>query len=74
MAAIALTDQRTLNKCVQMDYNKITQKEMLTIIKKTFPNAPFVFKHYSTSYIIYKKNNSGNEILVKKGKETEKER
>ncbi|WP_058485380.1 NmrA family NAD(P)-binding protein [Defluviitalea phaphyphila] len=74
IAARAITDDRTLNKCVQMDYNVLSQKDMLNLLHKYWPNAPFVYKHYSSAYIKYMKNNNGNEITAKKGAETDKER
>lgn len=74
IAAMAIIDDRTLNKCVQMDYNVLTQTDMLNLIHKYWPEAPFVYKHYSSAYIKYMKNNSGDEISAKKGAETDKER
>ncbi len=73
-AALALTDERTINRCVQMDYQSITQADMIDLIKKHWSDEPLVFKHYSTKYIEFMKENSGNDISAKAGAETDKER
>ena len=74
MAALSLTDDRTLNRCVQMDYQSLTQREMLELINKHWPDYPFVFKHYSSAYIIKMKAEAGNEVSAKQGAETDQER
>jgi len=73
-AAMALTDPRTLNHCVQMDYNVLTQREMVTQIKANFPDHPFEYQHYSTEYIIEANQTAGDAVSAKKGAETDKER
>ena len=73
-AALALTDDRTLNRCVQMDFNSITQREMLALISTYWPKAPLVYKHYSTPYIIKMKDEAGDEVSAKAGAETDRER
>jgi len=73
-AALAITDDRTVNKCVQMDYRCLTQNEMVELVEKYWSNEPLVFKHYSTQYIQYMKDNSGDGITAKKGAETDRER
>jgi len=74
IAAMAITDERTLNKCVQMDYNYLTQNEMLEILNKYWSDYPFVYKHYSSAYISKMKNESGDLVTAKRGAETDKER
>ncbi len=73
-AALALVDDRTKNKCVQMNYQCITQSEMLNLVKKYWSDEPLVFKHYSSKYIEFMKENSGNDVSAKRGDETDKER
>lgn len=74
LAAMAVTDERTINKCVQVDFNALTQNEMLAQIKQNWPNYPFEYEHFSSEYITEMKENSGDEITSKKGNETDKER
>lgn len=73
-AAYAVTDDRTLNKCVQMDFNIITQREMLEQLKANFPDHPFEYEHFSTEHIIQSKSIPSNENSSKKGAETDQER
>ncbi|PSW06768.1 aromatic alcohol reductase [Photobacterium lipolyticum] len=74
IAAMVVTDERTLNKCVQVDYNVLTQNEMLAQIKQNWPDYPFEYEHFSSEYITEMKENAGDEITSKKGAETDKER
>lgn len=74
VAAMALTDDRTLNKCVQMDYNCLTQTEAVTLIKQNFPDYPFEYKYFSSECITSARDNASDEVTAKKGKETDKER
>ncbi|WP_411846471.1 NmrA family NAD(P)-binding protein [Roseibacillus persicicus] len=73
-AALALTDDRTLNRCVQMDFNHLTQREMLDLVGKFWPEEPLIYKHYSSPYIIKMKSEAGDEVSAKKGAETDQER
>ncbi|CAB5124505.1 Isoflavone reductase homolog P3 (EC [Olavius algarvensis associated proteobacterium Delta 3] len=74
IAARSITDDRTLNKCVQVDYNALTQHDMLAMLKKYWPDYPFEYEHFSSEYIIEMKENAGDDISAKKGAETDKER
>jgi hypothetical protein len=74
IGALSSTDDRTLNKCVQVDFNALTQNEMLALIKKYWPDYPFEYEHFSSEYIIAMKEKAGDEISAKKGVETDKER
>lgn len=74
IGALSVTDDRTINKCVQVDYNALTQKEMLALLTKYWPDYPFKYEHFSTEYIIEMKEKAGNEITAKRGAETDKER
>lgn len=73
-AALALTDDRTLNHCVQMDYSALSQQEMLDHLRANYPEAPFVYKHYSSAYINRARYQSSDKITAKKGAETDQER
>jgi len=74
VAALAVVDDRTANRCVQMDYNHLTQAEMLDLLTRSWPNHSFEYTHYSTEYIMDMKENAGDEITAKRGEETDKER
>lgn len=74
IGALSITDYRTLNKCVQVDYNALTQNEMLALLKRYWPDYPFEYEHFSGEYIIEMKEKAGDEITAKKGAETDKER
>ncbi|PSW05722.1 NmrA family NAD(P)-binding protein [Photobacterium lipolyticum] len=74
LAAMAVTDERTINKCVQVDYNALPQNEMLALLKQKWPDYPFEYEHFSSEYITKMKESSGDDITAKKGAETDKER
>jgi hypothetical protein len=74
IAALALTDDRTLNQCVQMDYNVLTQTKMIDLLKTSFPNHEFEYEHFSSEFITDARNTAGDEITGKKGAETDRER
>ncbi|GAA4650951.1 hypothetical protein GCM10023116_32340 [Kistimonas scapharcae] len=74
LAALAFTDERTLNHCVQVDFNMLSQNRMLEILKSAFPAYPFEYQHYSTDYIIEARASAGNAVSAKKGAETDLER
>jgi len=74
IAAHSITDDCTLNKCVQVDYNALTQNDMLALLKKYWPGYPFEYEHFSSDYIIEMKEMAGDGISAKKGAETDKER
>jgi hypothetical protein len=74
IAGWSLTDSRTLNRCVQMDYNVLSQKKMLALLQRHWPDYPFEYEHFSSEYIIEQKENAGDEITAKKGAETDRER
>lgn len=73
-AALAVTDDRTANKCVQMDYQFTTQNELLELTKKYWGDYPLVYKHYSEAYIKKMKDIDNDNVTAKKGVETDKER
>jgi uncharacterized protein YbjT (DUF2867 family) len=74
VAAMALTDDRTLNRCVQMDYNVLTQTEMLDILSSSFPDYQFEYEHHSSEFITGARLNASNLVTTKKGNETDRER
>ena len=74
IAALSLTDDRTLNRCVQMDYQKVTQREMLNVLNEAWPDYPFIFKHYSSAYITKMMGEAGADVSAKQGAETDEER
>lgn len=74
LAAMALTDDRTLNKCVQVEFNLISQRETVALLKKNFPDHPFEYEHFSSEYITTMSKTASNEITAKKGAETDRER
>ena len=74
LAAKAVTDDRTMNKCVQLDANALSQNEMLALLKQYWPDYPFEYEHFSSEYITEMEQQAGNEVTAKKGAETDKER
>ena len=74
IGALSITDDRTLNKCVQVDYNALSQNEMLALLKKDWPDYPFEYEHFSSEYIIEMKEKAGDKVSAKKGAETDRER
>ncbi|RWX57102.1 NmrA family NAD(P)-binding protein [Photobacterium chitinilyticum] len=74
LAALAVTDDRTLNMCVQVDYNALSQHEMLAQLKRNWPDYSFEYEHFSSEYISAMKESAGDEVTAKKGSETDKER
>lgn len=74
IAALALTDDRTLNQCVQMDYNVLTQTKMIHLLKTHFPDYEFEYEHFSSAFITDARNTAGNDVTAKKGAETDRER
>lgn len=74
IAARAVVDDRTADKCVQMDYNALSQNRMLKLLKKFWRDHPFEYQHYSTEYILEMKAKADDRITAKKGAETDRER
>ena len=74
IAALALTDDRTLNHCVQMDHNVLTQTNMIEFLKNSYPNHKFEYEHFSSEFITDARNSAGDDVTGKKGAETDRER
>lgn len=66
LAALAVTDDRTLNMCVQVDYNALSQHEMLAQLKRNWPDYSFEYEHFSSEYISAMKESAGDEVTAKK--------
>ena len=73
-AALAITDERTMNKCVQMDFQALTQNEMLELVNKYWSEEPLVYKYYSVAYIKKMKDVTNDKVSAKQGAETDQER
>jgi len=69
-----ITDSRTVNKCVQLDYYSLTQNKMLQLLKEYYPDANFEYEHYSPEKILELRESSGDSITAKKGAESDRER
>ena len=74
IAALALTDDRTLNHCVQVDCNALTRSEMLALLKQFWPDYPFKYENFTSEYIVEMKDKAGDAVMAKKGAETDRER
>ncbi|UTV28832.1 NmrA family NAD(P)-binding protein [Photobacterium atrarenae] len=74
LAALAVTDERTLNQCVQLDHNALSQNDMLALLQQYWPDYPFEYEHFSSDYITAMEQQAGDGITAKKGAETDKER
>ncbi|WOT06852.1 aromatic alcohol reductase [Shewanella youngdeokensis] len=74
LAALAVTDERTLNRCVQLDYNALTQNEMLALLKQYHPDTQFEYEYFSEQFITEQRLVNNNGISAKKGAETDQER
>jgi len=75
IAAMAVTDDRTVNKAVQISANKVTQAGMIEKLQKNWPDRITDIDHISSEEIIDKKVNSDpDKISAKGGFEPDQER
>lgn len=75
IAAMAITDDRTVNRAVQICANKITQARMIEELNKNWPGRIGDIVHVSKEEIVDKKVNSDpNTISAKGGFEPDQER
>ncbi|KLV03694.1 Isoflavone reductase [Photobacterium aquae] len=74
IAALAVTDDRTLNRCVQLDFNVLTQTEMLDLLHKSHPDHSFEYEHFSSEFITEQRLTASDAVTAKKGAETDRER
>uniref|UniRef100_A0A7S4I9R8 NmrA-like domain-containing protein n=1 Tax=Vannella robusta TaxID=1487602 RepID=A0A7S4I9R8_9EUKA len=73
ITARVVTDPRTMNKCVQINYCSLSQNEMLSMLKKHHGDD-FEFEHFDSDTIIRLKEQAGDGISAKKGAESDRER
>jgi hypothetical protein len=74
VAALAVTDARTLNHCVQIDYKSISQRRMLELVREHWQAEPLVYTHYSSAWLTREKSRAGNTVSAKAGSETDAQR
>ena len=75
VAAMAITDDRTKNKAVQICANQLSQKEMIAMLKEYWPDKLGDIEHISSETIIDLKENSDPlKISAKGGFEPDRER
>jgi len=74
VAALAVTDPRTLNKSVQIDYKSMSQRRMLELVRETWSNEPLIYTHYSSAWLTREKSRAGNTVSAKAGQETDAQR
>lgn len=74
LAAMAITDPRTLNKCVQLDLFCPTQREMVAELLRAHPTTNFETEHFSSEFIANARLNASDEQTAKRGAETDRER
>ena len=75
ISARALTDPRTANKPVQIYANVVNQEQVVSELKRNWPDYPFEFEHVSTETIIHlKEHGDPDRISAKGGAEPDRER
>lgn len=74
IAAKVILDERTVGKAVQIYENRLTQKEMISLLEASWPDHDFEKKHISTDEILAMMENGSDEITSKAGLETDRER
>ncbi|MGJ8726658.1 MAG: NmrA family NAD(P)-binding protein [Roseibacillus sp.] len=74
IAAKVILDERTVGKAVQLYENRLTQREMISLLERSWPDHSFVRKHISTDEILSMMENGSDEITSKAGLETDRER
>jgi len=75
VAAMAITDDRTKNKAVQICANQLSQKEMINMLEEYWPGKLGEIEHVSSETIIdLKENSDPNKISAKGGFEPDRER
>lgn len=75
IGARAVTDPRTANKAVQMYTNVVNQEQLVSELKRCWPDYPFEFEHVSSETIIYlKEHGDPDRITAKGGVEPDRER
>jgi hypothetical protein len=74
IAAKAILDPRTRGKAVQVYHNRLSQREMITLLQNNWPDRRFPIKHISTESILHDMKHGSDEITAKAGVETDRER
>lgn len=74
IAARAILDERTENKAVQLYHNRLSQREMLRLLKECWPDHDFPIKHISTESILHDMKYGSDEVTAKAGMETDRQR
>jgi uncharacterized protein YbjT (DUF2867 family) len=75
VAAMAITDDRTRKKAVQIGANQLSQKEMLALLNEYWPGKLGDIEHISSEEIIdLKENSDPHKISAKGGFEPDRER
>lgn len=75
ISAKAVTDPRTANKAVQMYANVVTQEQLISELKRSWPGRDFEFEHISTETIMYlREHGDPTRVSAKGGAEPDRER
>lgn len=74
LSAKIILDERTTGKAVQLYHNRLTQIEMIDLLKKNFPDDDLSVNHISTESILHDMKNGTDEVTGKAGVETDLER
>lgn len=74
LSAKIILDPRTAGKAVQLYYNRLTQREMLSELRKNWPDQDFPVKHVSTESILEDMKHGSDQVTAKAGVKTDRER
>lgn len=74
ISARAIVDPRTIGKAVQLYANRLSQREMIALLKQSWPEKEFPVTHISRESILKDMKQGSDEITGKAGVETDRER
>ena len=75
ISARAVTDPRTANRAIQIYANVVTQQELVTMLKRFWPDHHFEIEHIPTETILYMRDNGDpDRVSAKSGAEPDRER
>lgn len=74
IAARAILDPRTVGKAVQMYHNRLTQRDMLTMLRAFWLDHDFPVRHVCTESILHDMKHASDHVTAKVGVETDRER
>lgn len=74
LAAKIILDPRTAGKAVQLYHNRLSQREMLGLLRTSWPDREFPTKHISTASILEDMKHGSDAVTAKAGVETDRER